>query len=36
VGVNVDYHTNTHELEDSPNYGHKPQSIYAFVRFRSR
>jgi hypothetical protein len=36
VGVNVDYHTNTHELEDSPNYGHKPQSIYAFVRFRTR
>ena len=36
VGVNVDYHTNTHELEDSANYGHKPQSIYAFVRFRTR
>jgi hypothetical protein len=34
VGVNVDYRTKTHDLEDI--YGHKPQSIYAFVRVRSR
>jgi hypothetical protein len=33
VGVNVDYHTQSHDLE--PRYGHKPQSIYAFVRFRT-
>ena len=33
VGVNIDYRTKTRELEDV--YGHKPQGIYAFVRFRS-
>ncbi len=32
-GVNVDYHTKTHDLEHQ--YGHKPQSIYAFVRVRT-
>jgi hypothetical protein len=36
AGVNIDYHTNTHELEDSALYGHKPQSIYAFLRFRTK
>lgn len=33
VGVNIDYHTQSHELEER--YGHKPQSIYAFARFRT-
>jgi hypothetical protein len=33
VGVNIDYRTQTHDLEDI--YGHKPQGIYAFVRFRT-
>lgn len=33
AGVNFDYHTNTHAIEDI--YGHKPQSIYLFVRLRS-
>jgi len=33
VGVNVDYRTQTRELEDI--YGHKPQGIFAFVRFRT-
>ena len=33
VGVNIDYHTQSHELEER--YGHKPQSIYAFARIRS-
>ena len=33
LGVNVDYHTQSHELD--ARYGHKPQSIYAFVRFRN-
>lgn len=33
VGVNIDYHTQSHELEDR--YGHKPQAIYAFARFRT-
>lgn len=32
AGLNVDYHTRTREFEDV--YGHKPQSIYAFVRVR--
>jgi hypothetical protein len=38
AGVNIDYHQNTHELEElaEERYGHKPQSIYAFVRFRTR
>lgn len=34
VGVNIDYHTQSHELPEY--YGHKPQGIYAFVRFRTR
>jgi hypothetical protein len=33
IGVNVDYRTQTRELEDV--YGHKPQGIFAFVRFRT-
>ena len=33
VGVNIDYRTKTHHLEDV--YGHKPQGIYTFVRLRS-
>lgn len=33
AGVNVDYRTKTRELEEV--YGHKPQGIYAFVRFRT-
>ncbi len=33
AGVNIDYHTQSRELEDI--YGHKPQSIYAFLRFRT-
>jgi hypothetical protein len=33
IGVNVDYRTKTRELEDI--YGHKPQGIYTFVRFRT-
>jgi hypothetical protein len=33
AGVNVDYRTKTHDLEEV--YGHKPQGIYAFVRFRT-
>ena len=33
VGVNADYHTQSHEL--SHEYGHKPQAIYAFLRVRT-
>lgn len=33
VGVNIDYRTQTHDLEEF--YGHKPQGIYTFVRFRT-
>ena len=33
AGVNIDYRTKTRHLEHV--YGHKPQGIYAFVRFRS-
>jgi hypothetical protein len=33
VGVNIDYHTQSHELADR--YGHKPQAVYAFARFRT-
>ncbi len=33
AGLNIDYHTQSHDLEEI--YGHKPQSIYAFVRLRS-
>ncbi|HEX7154147.1 MAG TPA: hypothetical protein VF618_21850 [Thermoanaerobaculia bacterium] len=35
VGVTFDYHTQTHDLEELPQYGHKPQGIYTFVRFRT-
>jgi hypothetical protein len=34
AGVNIDYHTQSHDLPER--YGHKPQSIYAFVRIRTR
>lgn len=33
VGVNMDYRTKTHDLEEI--YGHKPQGIFAFVRVRT-
>jgi hypothetical protein len=33
AGVSADYHTQSHELPAE--YGHKPQSVYAFVRVRS-
>ncbi len=33
VGLNVDYHSNTRVLQ--PVYGHKPQSVYMFVRWRT-
>jgi hypothetical protein len=33
IGINIDYHTNTKALERI--YGHKPQSIYTFVRWRT-
>ncbi len=33
AGVNVDYRTQTRELEEV--YGHKPQGIFAFVRART-
>lgn len=33
LGVDIDYHTQTHELSDR--YGHKPQAIYLFARFRT-
>ena len=33
VGINIDYHGNTRALE--PVYGHKPQSVYTFVRWRT-
>jgi hypothetical protein len=33
AGFNFDYHTQTHDLEHR--YGHKPQAIYTFVRFRT-
>lgn len=33
AGVNIDYHTQSHELPDR--YGHKPQAVYAFVRIKS-
>jgi hypothetical protein len=33
IGINIDYHTQSHDLEHR--YGHKPQSIYAFARFRT-
>ncbi len=33
IGVNFDYHTQTHDLEQR--YGHKPQAIYLFFRART-
>ncbi|HWW60220.1 MAG TPA: hypothetical protein VN181_02530 [Thermoanaerobaculia bacterium] len=33
IGANIDYHSQTHDLPEV--YGHKPQAIYAFVRFRT-
>lgn len=33
VGVNIDYRTQTRHLEEV--YGHKPQGIFTFVRFRT-
>jgi hypothetical protein len=33
VGINIDYHNNTKALERI--YGHKPQSIYTYVRWRT-
>jgi len=33
LGANVDYHTQTKELRGT--YGHKPQSVYLFVRVRT-
>ncbi|MBV9495946.1 MAG: hypothetical protein JOZ54_16985 [Acidobacteria bacterium] len=33
IGVNIDYHTATHGLENR--YGHKPQSIYVYLRVRT-
>lgn len=33
IGVNIDYQTQTHELQAK--YGHKPQSVYAFLRVRT-
>jgi len=33
IGANLDYHTNTHTL--SADYGHKPQTIYLYVRLRT-
>ena len=32
LGVNGDYHTQTRELKTQ--YGHKPQSVYVYLRFR--
>jgi hypothetical protein len=33
AGINIDYHSNTKALERI--YGHKPQTIYMFVRWRT-
>ena len=33
IGVNLDYNSNTKSLEDV--YGHKPQTLFAFVRWRT-
>jgi hypothetical protein len=33
VGIDIDYHSNTRALEGI--YGHKPQSVYTFVRWRT-
>lgn len=34
AGVTIDYHTQSHELPER--YGHKPQTVYAFVRLRTK
>lgn len=33
AGINIDYRTQTRQIEE--HYGHKPQGIYAFIRFRT-
>ena len=33
LGANVDYHSGNPELQ--PVYGHKPQSVFTFVRVRT-
>ena len=33
IGIDIDYHSNTRALERI--YGHKPQTIYTFVRWRT-
>lgn len=33
IGVDFDYHTQTHDLDER--YGHKPQAIYLFFRMRT-
>jgi len=33
IGINIDYHAGAKALE--PVYGHKPQSVYTFVRWRT-
>lgn len=33
LGINIDYHSSTKRL--SRDYGHKPQGVYAFVRWRT-
>jgi hypothetical protein len=33
IGINIDYHSSTRALEAT--YGHKPQSVYTFVRWRT-
>jgi hypothetical protein len=33
AGVNIDYHTQTHDL--AHRYGHKPQAVYLFLRVRT-
>lgn len=33
LGVNLDYHTQTHDIEHL--YGHKPQAFFVYARFRT-
>jgi len=33
IGINIDYHASAKSLEST--YGHKPQSVYTFVRWRT-
>ena len=33
VGADIDYHSDVHDLKSR--YGHKPQSIFLFVRLRT-